>query len=44
MQILGISVFDKTPVKVLLTESQINKIIKEQGNLLSINDLLTQQL
>jgi len=35
MQILGISVFDKTPVKELLTESQINQTFKEQGNLFS---------
>lgn len=43
MQILGISVFDKTPVKELLTELQINQNFKEQGNLFSINDLLTHQ-
>ncbi len=43
MQILGISVFDKTPVKELLTESQVNQTFKEQGNLFSINDLLTHQ-
>ena len=43
MQILGISVFDKTPVKELLTESQINQNFKEQGNLFSINNLLTHQ-
>ena len=43
MQILGISVFDKTPVKELLTESQIDQIVKEQGNLFSINNLLTHQ-
>jgi len=43
MQILGISVFDKTPVKELLTESQVNQIFKEQGNLFGINDLLTHQ-
>jgi hypothetical protein len=43
MQILGISVFDKTPVKELLTESQINQTFKEQGNLFNINDLLTHQ-
>ena len=43
MQILGISVFDKTPVKELLTESQINQNVKEQSNLFSINDLLTHQ-
>lgn len=43
MQILGISVFDKTPVKELLTELQINQNVKEQGNLFSINNLLTHQ-
>lgn len=43
MQILGISVFDKTPVKELLTETQINQNVKEQGNLFSINNLLTHQ-
>ncbi len=43
MSILGISVFDKTPVKELLTESQIDQIVKEQGNLFSINNLLTHQ-
>jgi hypothetical protein len=43
MQILGISVFDKTPVKELLTELQINQNFKEQGNLFSINNLLTHQ-
>ncbi len=44
MQILGISVFDKTPVKELLTELQINQNVKEQGNLFSINNLLTHQI
>jgi hypothetical protein len=43
MQILGISVFDKTPVKELLTELQINQNFKEQGNLFSFNNLLTHQ-
>jgi hypothetical protein len=43
MQILGISVFDKTPVKELLTGLQINQNVKEQGNLFSINNLLTHQ-
>ena len=43
MQILGISVFDKTPVKELLTELQINQNVKEQGNLFSINNLLTHR-
>jgi arsenate reductase (thioredoxin) len=31
------------PVKELLTELQINQNVKEQGNLFSINNLLTQQ-
>jgi hypothetical protein len=43
MQILGISVFDKTPVKELLTELQINQNVKEQGNIFSFNNLLTHQ-
>ncbi|OFY11573.1 MAG: hypothetical protein A2X05_02135 [Bacteroidetes bacterium GWE2_41_25] len=43
VQILGISVFDKTTVKELLTELQINQNVKEQGNLFSINNLLTHQ-
>ena len=43
MQILGISVFDKMPVKELLTEMQINQNVKEQANLFSINNLLTHQ-
>ena len=43
LQILGISVFDKTPVKELLTELQINQNVKEQGNLFSISNLLTHQ-
>ncbi len=33
MQILGVSVFDKTPIKELLTEYQINQDVKEQLNL-----------
>lgn len=33
MQILSISVFDKTPVKELLTEIQNNQNFKEQYNL-----------
>jgi len=37
MQILGISVFDKTPIKELLTEYQINQDVKEQLNLFSEN-------
>jgi len=35
MQILGISVFDKTPVKELLTEFQINQNVNEQYNIFS---------
>jgi len=30
MQILGISIFDKTPVKELFTEYQVNQNVKEQ--------------
>jgi len=33
MQILGISVFDKTAIKELLTEFQVNQNVKEQPNL-----------
>ncbi len=33
MQILGISAFDKTPIKELLTEFQVNQNVKEQLNL-----------
>jgi hypothetical protein len=33
MQILGISAFDKAPVKELLTELQVNQNVKEQYNL-----------
>jgi hypothetical protein len=43
MQILEISVFDNTPVGELLTESQVNQNFKEQGNLFSINNILTHQ-
>lgn len=35
MQILGISVFDKTSLKELLTECQTNQNVKEQRNLFS---------
>jgi len=35
MQILGISGFDKTPIRELLTEYQINQDVKEQLNLFS---------
>ena len=38
MQILGISAFDKTPIKELLTESQFNQNVKElQYNLFENN-------
>jgi hypothetical protein len=37
MQILGISVFDKTSVRELLTEFQINQNVKEQLDLFSVN-------
>jgi hypothetical protein len=33
VQILGISAFDKTPVKELLTEIQVNQNVKEQYNI-----------
>ncbi len=33
MQILGISAFDKTPIKELLTEIQVNQNVKEQYDL-----------
>jgi hypothetical protein len=39
ISILGISFFDKTPVKELLTELQIDPNFKEQGNLFSISNL-----
>ena len=29
MQIIGISAFDKTPIKELLTEFQVNQDVKE---------------
>jgi hypothetical protein len=37
MQILGISVFDKYPVRELLTEFQVNQNVKEQLDLFSFN-------
>ncbi|KAA6326678.1 hypothetical protein EZS27_024243, partial [termite gut metagenome] len=37
MQILGVSAFDKTPVKELLTEFQVNQNVKEQLDLFCIN-------
>ena len=33
MQILGISVFDKAPVKELITELEVNQNFKEQYDL-----------
>ena len=37
MQILGISVFDKTAIKELLTDFQVNQNVKEQLNLFNNN-------
>jgi IS4 transposase len=37
MQILGISAFDKTPIKELLTELQVNQNVKKQLELFNIN-------
>jgi hypothetical protein len=42
MQILGISAFDKTPVKELLTNIQVNQNFKEQYDLFN-NQFLTHQ-
>ena len=42
MQILGISAFDKTPVKELLTNIQVNQNFKEQYDLFN-NQCLTHQ-
>jgi len=43
MQILGISAFDKTPVKeLLLTDIQVNQNFKEQYDLFN-NQFLTHQ-
>jgi hypothetical protein len=39
MQILGISVFAKTPVNQIFTENKTNQKIKEQHNLFNINKL-----
>jgi IS4 transposase len=36
MQILSISAFDKTPLKELLTDNQVNQNVKEQYSLLTI--------
>jgi hypothetical protein len=40
---LGVSAFDKTPVKELLTEFQVNQNVKEQLDLFSVNFLTHQQ-
>lgn len=37
MQILGISAFDKTPIRELLTEFQVNQNVKDQLDLFSSN-------
>ena len=42
MQVLGISAFDKTPVKELLTEIQVNQNFKEQYNLFNYQFLTHQ--
>jgi hypothetical protein len=42
MQVLGISAFDKPPVKALLTEVQVNQNFKEQYDLFN-NQFLTHQ-
>ena len=36
MQILSISAFDKTPLKELLTDNQVNQNVKEQYNLITL--------
>lgn len=36
MQVLGISAFDKTPIKELLTEYQVDQDVKEQYNILTL--------
>src|SRR5664279_33900 len=41
MQILGISVFTKTPINELLTKTQIKQNVKEQLNLFNFNEILT---
>jgi len=40
MQILGISVFAKTPINELLTKTQIKQNVKEQFNLFNFNEIL----
>jgi len=37
MQILGVSALDKTPIKELLTESEVNQNVKEQYNLFNVD-------
>lgn len=43
MQILGISVFAKTPINELFAKQQIKQNVKEQFNLFSFNEILTHQ-
>ena len=43
MQILGISVFAKTPINELLTKTQIKQNVKEQLNLFNFSEILTHQ-
>jgi len=38
MQILGISAFDKTPLKELLTETQFNQNVQEQNDYLTFKN------
>ncbi|HED07629.1 MAG TPA: IS4 family transposase [Ignavibacteria bacterium] len=37
MQILGVSAFDKTPIKELLSEIEVNQNVKEQYNLFNVD-------
>lgn len=37
MQILGVSALDKTPIKELLTESEVNQNVKERYNLFNVD-------
>ena len=43
MQILGISVFAKTPINELFAKQQIKQNVKEQLNLFDFNEILTHQ-
>ena len=43
MQILGISVFSKTPINEIFTNIRINQNVKEQLNLFNVNNILTHQ-